>query len=129
VRRRIETVHCSSSPVRFVALLRIATNPGDELSWFRLLQLLEGVGPTTARRLCSDLVRDEPSLALLPSRWAEADVPAPAREPGLRLPEALAADGKPSRFLTEQLQSLSDVVRIDDLELVPVGRARDRARL
>ena len=29
----------------FVALLRLADNPRDELAWFRVLQLLEGVGP------------------------------------------------------------------------------------
>jgi len=34
-----------------LALLRILDNPFDEVSWFRVLQLLEGVGPTGARRL------------------------------------------------------------------------------
>ncbi len=34
-----------------VALLRIMDNPGDELSWFRILQRLEGVGPARARAL------------------------------------------------------------------------------
>jgi DNA helicase-2/ATP-dependent DNA helicase PcrA len=34
-----------------VAALRILDNPADELAWFRLLHLLEGVGPATARRI------------------------------------------------------------------------------
>jgi len=34
-----------------VALLRIMENPHDELAWFRVLQLVEGVGPATATRV------------------------------------------------------------------------------
>lgn len=33
-----------------LAAFRIADNPADELSWFRVLQLLPGVGPAKARR-------------------------------------------------------------------------------
>jgi DNA helicase-2/ATP-dependent DNA helicase PcrA len=38
-----------------LALLRILENPLDEVSWFRVLQLLEGVGPAGARRLLRQL--------------------------------------------------------------------------
>jgi DNA helicase II / ATP-dependent DNA helicase PcrA len=38
-----------------VALLRIMENPHDELAWFRVLQLIEGVGPATAGRVMEDL--------------------------------------------------------------------------
>ncbi len=34
-----------------LAAMRILDNPADELAWFRLLQLLDGVGPVTARRV------------------------------------------------------------------------------
>jgi ATP-dependent DNA helicase UvrD/PcrA len=33
----------------FVCVLRIVDNPGDQLSWFRVLRLLPGVVPVTAR--------------------------------------------------------------------------------
>ncbi len=33
-----------------LAVLRVCENPRDEVSWFRVLQLLDGVGPATARR-------------------------------------------------------------------------------
>lgn len=33
-----------------LAMLRILLNPHDELAWFRVLSLLEGVGPATARK-------------------------------------------------------------------------------
>ncbi len=38
-----------------LALLRILENPYDELSWFRVLNLLDGIGPGWARRIMSDL--------------------------------------------------------------------------
>jgi DNA helicase-2/ATP-dependent DNA helicase PcrA len=38
-----------------LAFLRILENPFDEVSWFRILQLLEGMGPASARRLMDDL--------------------------------------------------------------------------
>jgi DNA helicase II / ATP-dependent DNA helicase PcrA len=38
-----------------LAVLRILDNPYDEVAWFRVLQLMEGVGPATARRLLAEL--------------------------------------------------------------------------
>jgi DNA helicase-2/ATP-dependent DNA helicase PcrA len=38
-----------------LAVLRILENPDDEVSWYRVLQLLDGVGPATARRVAADL--------------------------------------------------------------------------
>ena len=38
-----------------LALLRVLDNPFDELAWFRTFQLLEGVGPATARRVMAEL--------------------------------------------------------------------------
>jgi DNA helicase-2/ATP-dependent DNA helicase PcrA len=44
--RYLEAAHVKD----FVALLRLADNRADELAWFRVLQLVEGVGPVSARR-------------------------------------------------------------------------------
>jgi DNA helicase-2/ATP-dependent DNA helicase PcrA len=41
-----------------LALLRVLENPRDEVSWFRVLQLLEGVGPAAARRMIAGLGLD-----------------------------------------------------------------------
>ncbi|HWL90234.1 MAG TPA: ATP-dependent helicase [Actinomycetota bacterium] len=38
-----------------LACLRILENPLDEVSWFRVLQLLDGMGPASARRLMEEL--------------------------------------------------------------------------
>ena len=38
-----------------LALLRVCENPFDEISWFRILQLLDGIGPRTAYRIMNEL--------------------------------------------------------------------------
>jgi DNA helicase-2/ATP-dependent DNA helicase PcrA len=38
-----------------LALLRILDNPADELAWHRVLGMLDGVGPATMRRVCSEI--------------------------------------------------------------------------
>ena len=45
--RFIEAAHVKD----ILAFLRVLENPRDELSWFRILELLEGVGPKTAQRV------------------------------------------------------------------------------
>ena len=75
----------------FVALLRLTDNPADELSWFRLLQLLDGVGPIRARRILDALrapAGGPPELG----RWplAAAHVPESSRERAAAVIDALA---------------------------------------
>jgi DNA helicase-2/ATP-dependent DNA helicase PcrA len=48
-----------------VCLLRLVENPRDELAWFRVLQLVEGVGPGAARRITAGLVNDRAPVAAL----------------------------------------------------------------
>jgi DNA helicase II / ATP-dependent DNA helicase PcrA len=56
-----------------VASLRVLDNPWDELAWFRVFRLLEGVGPATARRLMADLgVRGGRGLRPAPAGGVEA---------------------------------------------------------
>ncbi len=45
--RFLEAAHVKD----LVAFLRLLENPRDELAWFRVLQMLEGIGPTTAARV------------------------------------------------------------------------------
>jgi DNA helicase-2/ATP-dependent DNA helicase PcrA len=54
-----------------IALLRLDDNPADELSWFRLLQLLDGVGPIRARRVL-DAMRDPGGGPPQLERWPQA---------------------------------------------------------
>jgi DNA helicase II / ATP-dependent DNA helicase PcrA len=50
--RYLEAAHVKD----LIALFRLADNLADEISWFRVLQLLDGVGPATARRALDVLV-------------------------------------------------------------------------
>ncbi|MBV9338421.1 MAG: ATP-dependent helicase [Solirubrobacterales bacterium] len=72
--RYLEAAHVKD----LIALFRLADNPADEMSWFRVLQLLEGVGPATARRALDVLVTAEGDrLAAWPD--ARERLPADAR--------------------------------------------------
>ncbi len=75
--RYLEAAHVKD----LVALMRLADNPADEISWFRVLQLLEGVGPARARRAL-DLIVTEGADGWY-ERWASArqQLPADARAP------------------------------------------------
>lgn len=46
-----------------LAMLRILVNPNDELAWFRVFSLLEGVGPASARKAV-EWLRDRSESAL-----------------------------------------------------------------
>jgi DNA helicase-2/ATP-dependent DNA helicase PcrA len=85
-----------------IALLRLVDNPADEISWFRLLQLLDGVGPIRARRVLdalrggdADGGQGERSGAPALERWeaAATHVPEGSLVQAAALIEALRAAG------------------------------------
>lgn len=59
----------------FIATVRLLDNPLDEIAWFRLLRLHDGVGPAKARRLLDALRPHEPDTEL---RHPDAVAAAPA---------------------------------------------------
>ncbi|HYM55718.1 MAG TPA: ATP-dependent helicase [Solirubrobacteraceae bacterium] len=88
--RYLEAAHVKD----LVAALRLTDNPADEVSWFRLLQLLDGVGPARARRVL-DALRAPGGGAPELSRWpaAAAHVPEDSREHAATVIDALAHAG------------------------------------
>src|SRR5215468_7862325 len=60
----------------FLAAARIVVNPADDLAWFRVLRLHEGVGPVSARRVIDVLGLAEPDPF---DRWKDAIEAAPRR--------------------------------------------------
>jgi ATP-dependent DNA helicase UvrD/PcrA len=60
----------------FLAAARILANPADDLAWFRLLRLHEGIGPIHARRVLASLA---PGPGLPPGDWTQAAEAAPVR--------------------------------------------------
>ena len=86
--RYLEAAHVKD----LIALLRLVANPLNELAWFRVLQLLEGVGPVSARRALDVLVGGVgDGGAEVLGRWGEAreQLPAGARAGADSLVEAL----------------------------------------
>ncbi|MGO9877491.1 MAG: ATP-dependent helicase [Acidimicrobiia bacterium] len=64
--RFLEAAHVKD----LICLFRLADNPRDERAWFRLLQLLEGVGPVRAHRAITALGVDRPGTpAEILLRW------------------------------------------------------------
>jgi len=123
--RYLEAAHVKD----FVALLRLADNPGDALSWFRLLQRLDGVGPGRARRVLAVLAGETGSApppretlgasAAAPSplaRWplARRELPASAHELADGLAAALAAvaeEPRPGPRAERLREALAPLVR------------------
>jgi DNA helicase II / ATP-dependent DNA helicase PcrA len=60
----------------FLAAARVVANPADDLAWFRLLRLHEGIGPVLARRVTEALALAEPGPL---TRWPDALALIPAR--------------------------------------------------
>jgi len=70
--RYLEAAHVKD----LLAAFRLADNPRDEMAWFRLLQLMPGVGPAKARRAI-DALRDGDhtlplSMEAIHQRWTDA---------------------------------------------------------
>jgi DNA helicase-2/ATP-dependent DNA helicase PcrA len=89
--RYLEAAHVKD----LLAAFRLADNPRDEMAWFRLLQLLPGVGPAKARRAVNALRDVDGKLPLshgeIQRRWSSLvdDLPNDAREMSRNLAAAL----------------------------------------
>jgi DNA helicase-2/ATP-dependent DNA helicase PcrA len=90
----------------FLAVLRLVDRPADEMAWFRVLQLLDGVGPARARRAVDRLLADG---------WptARAELPASALALADPLAAAITAAGDiPPGPAVERLRdALAPIVR------------------
>jgi ATP-dependent DNA helicase UvrD/PcrA len=102
--RYLEAAHVKD----FLAVLRLADRPADEMAWFRVLQLLDGVGPARARRAVDRLVAD-------PAGWATARVGLPASAVELADPLvtaiAAAGDSAPGPAVERLRDALAPLVR------------------
>jgi DNA helicase-2/ATP-dependent DNA helicase PcrA len=102
-----------------LATMRLLENPHDEVAWFRVLQLLEGVGPATARRVMEMVgVRERAGEEASPVRRLIDDPPAVPAVLGrdflaLRetLGDCLGAELAPAAELERVRQFLSPIVR------------------
>jgi DNA helicase-2/ATP-dependent DNA helicase PcrA len=128
----LETAHVKDA----LALLRVLENPRDEVSWFRVLQLPDGMGPATARRVIDELgVRapDEPSTsALVRFLTLPVHLPPGAVDGIQELRDALAdcvdQDALPPAAQLERLRTFLGPVFARRYE-APAARLRDLEQL
>jgi DNA helicase-2/ATP-dependent DNA helicase PcrA len=120
--RYLEAAHVKD----VLALLRLVDNPADEMSWFRVLQLLDGVGPARARRAVNKLVTgaDAPLDDLPPAARGPAAAVLAALSTAREEPKA----GRKAEVLRDALAPLvrahypDAAVRLEDLDAL-VGAA------
>jgi DNA helicase-2/ATP-dependent DNA helicase PcrA len=114
--RFLETSHVKDA----LAMLRVLENPLDEVAWFRVLQLPEGIGPATARRLLDELgVHDPTADPIVNLVDHPVEVPAGATD-GYRDLRATLADCRDE----EHLHPAAQLERIRAY-LAPVLHRRD----
>jgi DNA helicase-2/ATP-dependent DNA helicase PcrA len=101
--RFMEAAHVKDA----LACLRVLENPLDEVSWFRVLQLLDGMGPASARRLMEELG----------VRRGDADAASPL---GRFLDEPVAVPKAAAQGVRELRAALGDC--LDDDTLPPAGQ-------
>jgi DNA helicase-2/ATP-dependent DNA helicase PcrA len=97
----------------FIALLRLADNQADELSWLRVMKLLEGVAAGRARRVL-DALRDGDEGVPQLEQWPQAveHVPPSSREQASAVIEALRATGAGCKDDTEtQVERLCEAIK------------------
>ncbi|MDA8290475.1 MAG: ATP-dependent helicase [Actinomycetota bacterium] len=93
----------SSHVKDFVAAARLLENPSDDVAWFRVLRMHDGIGPARARSLLPTLVPGAPDR----DAWAETVAAAPARSRS-------ALQGT-LRAIHEARRALSPAARVDAL--------------
>ena len=116
--RFLEAAHVKD----LVCAFRLADNPSDETSWFRLLPRLDGVGPATARRVIAALgVPGDPAPL---EHWPRAVqiLPEPARPAA----DALLAAIRPLRGRVDRPASTAAPRRDDAPDRRPLRRRRAR---
>jgi DNA helicase-2/ATP-dependent DNA helicase PcrA len=86
-----------------LALLRILDNPRDELAWHRVLGLLEGVGPSTTRKVLASFSASDADPLVRFLGDGEAAGPRPS---SLGLPEAAVDDATALRAALADCRSV-----------------------
>ena len=123
--RFVEAAHVKD----LISLLRIVENPRDDVSWFRALEMLDGVGPKTARKVVNHLAEHENDLSSLD----DLKMPAPAREGFAELVGVIMTLRKAGKKLgvaaqVEQLRTYYEPL-LTKMYDNPVPRARDLEQL
>ncbi|MEI8080578.1 MAG: ATP-dependent helicase [Actinomycetes bacterium] len=119
--RYLEAAHVKD----LLAAFRLTDNPRDELSWFRVLQLLDGVGPITARRALEQLALASSQDADIMMRWplACSQLPSPVQPLADQLAAAMVRDGQ------ETIAAQADRLRRAMIPLISGAYSNAQSRL
>lgn len=94
----------------FVAAVRLLDDPRDEVAWYRLLRLHDGIGPARARSLLGSLA--DPELSADLDRHAEAVAAAPAMSRvALAASLSALADARSRGRIGERARGCLDLLR------------------
>lgn len=131
--RFVETAHVKD----MVALLRLVVNVADEISWLRVLQLFDGVGPAAARKFVRELLADGVERAASTLRDKPPAVPAAGKENFIKLRrlvlDAIEKPSTPATLVESAREFLSPIFEktydnpelrlrdIDQLEQIAAG--------
>jgi DNA helicase-2/ATP-dependent DNA helicase PcrA len=112
--RFLEAAHVKD----LVCTLRLVENPADDLAWFRVLQLIDGIGPTSARRLTVALrageVADERQVEPLVAALTAARAPTLREHPGAQVAEVRRwLDSKVERRHRNAVARRADLDRLE----------------
>jgi DNA helicase-2/ATP-dependent DNA helicase PcrA len=112
--RFLEAAHVKD----LVCALRLVENPADDLAWFRVLQLIDGIGPTSARRFTVALraggAAGAPQVAPLVAALAAARAPTLREHPGAQVAEVRRwLDGKVERRHRNAAARRADLDRLE----------------
>jgi len=95
----------------FLAAARILANPADDLAWFRLLRLHDGIGPVHARQVLARLDCDSSGPDVPPGDWVQAAEASPSRSRralAASLERLAAAAGEPAAGQAAAILTLLD---------------------
>lgn len=122
--RFLEAAHVKD----LVAYLRIAENPRDEMAWYRVLQLIEGVGPATAARAVRYVHQHQDDARAIGHFVSSAASAAGLQGLGALLADLLSLGRKAPAVAVERIRSYYAPIlqaRYDN----PVVRGRDLEQL
>ena len=92
--RFLEAAHVKD----LICLFRLADNPRDHVAWFRLLQLVSGIGPAGARRAIEALGLAQPgSSAEVLMRWPLRSTHCPLRHEAMLIISSRPWCGRPTK--------------------------------
>ncbi len=119
--RFLEAAHVKD----MIGFLRIAENPLDEIAWFRVLQIFDGVGPSTAERAITHVLQHQQDPRSIESFKAPAAAQEPLQQLAKLMTDILQPRTSPAaqvdrvrKFYDPMLEKLYDnpVIRKRDLE-------------